>query len=587
MGARMKKKYQSGEAAKYISRAQALKKLQLNLKDFRRICILKGIYPREPNNRKKAQKGQIDRKTLYYTKDIRFLMHEPLLWRFREFKIFMRKIKTAREKGDEEAVERLNQNKPTLTLDHLVKERYPTFADALRDLDDCLSLCSLYATMPRITHIPMQLITLCRRLTLEFMHYVIEAKALRKVFISIKGIYYQVEVKGETITWVVPHYRGYQHQPASQVDYKIMTTFVDFYTTMLGFVNFRLYHSLNLHYPPKLATFTTGNEEAEKEDYSELVAALNRSLVRSVGATEEEPEIDVFDKSDDPSKVDDSKKEAEAIKRLQTLFVGLKVFIGREVPRESVVFLLRACGSQVSWDETAFAGATFPESDESITHQIIDRPSIDKPYLSRYYVQPQWVYDCINFRRLLPVEDYFVGAVLPPHVSPFVEERAGDYVPPERVALLASQKGEEIDTEAKSVDESDAMEEDSDGEDSEDEEDDDDDDESESEIAGSANQKVKGMEVKRGKVEKADPKQAAEAEEKEHYRFRELMMKKRHKRLYRSMMRSRSRREKEATKLGQKREEIEKEQAGNKSAKQKKPMNSAGQTKAKRPKIAG
>lgn len=108
-----------------MTRAQALKKLQLNLKDFRRLCILKGIYPREPSNRKKAQKGKLDgKKTLYFVKDIRFLMHEPLIWKFRDFKVFMRKIKTAMEKGDKETALRLKENKPSLQLDHLVKERY-------------------------------------------------------------------------------------------------------------------------------------------------------------------------------------------------------------------------------------------------------------------------------------------------------------------------------------------------------------------------------------------------------------------------------------------------------------------------------
>ena len=35
----------------------------------------------------------------------------------------MRKIKTAMEKGDKETAERLKDNKPSLQLDHLVKER--------------------------------------------------------------------------------------------------------------------------------------------------------------------------------------------------------------------------------------------------------------------------------------------------------------------------------------------------------------------------------------------------------------------------------------------------------------------------------
>lgn len=47
-------------------------------------------------------------------------------------------------------------------------------------------------------------------------------------------------------------------------------------------------------------------------------------------------------------------------------------------------------------------------------------------------MQPQWVFDCINRQRLLPTDEYSPGAVLPPHLSPFVQEREDDYVPPER-----------------------------------------------------------------------------------------------------------------------------------------------------------
>ena len=57
-------------------------------------------------------------------------------------------------------------------------------------------------------------------------------------------------------------------------------------------------------------------------------------------------------------------------------------------------------------------------------------------------MQPQWVFDSVNARLLLPVADYFPGVQLPPHLSPFVSEKEGDYMPPEKLKLLALQRGE-------------------------------------------------------------------------------------------------------------------------------------------------
>ncbi len=60
----------------------------------------------------------------------------------------------------------------------------------------------------------------------------------------------QAEIMGQTVTWVVPH--SFAYDKPESVDLKLMSIFVEFYTTMLGFVNFRLFHNLNLHYPPSL-----------------------------------------------------------------------------------------------------------------------------------------------------------------------------------------------------------------------------------------------------------------------------------------------------------------------------------------------
>ena len=94
----------------------------------------------------------------------------------------------------------------------------------------------------------------------------------------ITGYYYQAEVLGQEVTWVVPHTFAYEHP--QNVDLRLMSIFVEFYTTMLGFVNFRLYHNLNLIYPPALITSVASNMmKFGKDDTSkgnEISIAIDR-----------------------------------------------------------------------------------------------------------------------------------------------------------------------------------------------------------------------------------------------------------------------------------------------------------------------
>eukprot|EP01147_Barroeca_monosierra_P006728 gene6728-361_t len=431
---RMKKKGESGAATNYISRTHAIKKLQLSLADFRRLCIIKGIYPRDPPNRKKISGGSTANRTYYFVKDIKFLAHEPLIEKFREIKVFTRKLKKAIVKDQPGRAKSLRDQEPQLKLDHIVRERYPSFVDALRDLDDCLCLIFLFANFPQHRDVQNTYVAKCRRFAQEFMYYVTLTRSLRKVFLSIKGIYYQVEIKGQIITWIVPY--KFTTEVTPDIDLRVMNTFLMFYTTLMGFVNFKLFADFGLEYPPKVDP----TKAAEDIGISSLIfsskdvetAATARKNIGSTTELDQFPEQ--MEGGDDwIDNLGELKKKKKELQTFTKLFEGCFFFLSREVPKEALEFVIRCFGGEVSWESVGGVGAgPYSADDARITHHIVDRPKIDVLFDSRRYIQPQWVFDCVNAQQLLPTVEYHPGCVLPAHLSPFVEETEDSYIPLER-----------------------------------------------------------------------------------------------------------------------------------------------------------
>lgn len=470
-----KKRGTSGNAKAFITRAKALKKLQLSNDEFRRLCILKGIYPRNP--RKKVEGSD---KTYYLRKDIDFLAHERLIGTIRQQNAHRKKVVKARAKSRLDVLKHLSLTAPKARLDHLVVERYPHFEDALRELDDPLCIIALFANLPaeRRVGITPHRIANCQRLFREFCHFVAQTRALSKVFVSIKGYYFQAYLSGVTVTWITPH-RFSQLMP-SNVDFSVMLTFLELYECILSFVNFRLYTGQNLAYPPKVSRKADASalqldsllvEELRPSDDHGMsdpgetkkdVPPLSKDALKVAeqvvaDAAEEEDELDEendgtgnpktsAESADAPSSNKGSGLDTESVVRVDNgledkqlnenqkmfsgsvdnnglsrkgIFCGKSVVLGREVPFIELEFALKAAGAvQVTREGDLSSG---DDRLDGYTHWIIDRPCVSGDRnMSLEYVQPQYVFDSINAGVLLPVALYSVGAHLPPHLSPFV-----------------------------------------------------------------------------------------------------------------------------------------------------------------------
>lgn len=592
--ARIKKKGTTGAAKNYLTRAKAVAKLQVSLADFRRLCIFKGIYPREPRNKKRANRGSTAPATFYYAKDIQYLMHEPVLAKFREHKTFSKKLNRALNKNEFGDADRLEKNRPQYTLNHIVRERYPTFVDALRDLDDPLNMLFLFANMPATDSISHRVTKEAEKLTNQWHAYVARERLIKKVFVSIKGVYYLATVKGQEVRWLVPF--KFPTNIPSDVDFRIMLTFLELYSTLLHFVLFKLYSDSNLVYPPPIDTdklksigglssyvltdkdsaaesllksetdvqidnsvegTKLSNEEIQKAIAADALQEISNGDVEEELQDVETAELDEFAASN-KTPGDLLNQPSQFASPVSTLFSKFTFFVGREVSMDILELCILAAGgkvvSEVLLDEMQLdQPELYKKLDlSSITHQIVDRPKVLNKVANRTYIQPQWVFDSINKAELLPVGDYAPGETLPPHLSPWGDR--GDY---NTQAPVGDDEEVEDEEEANDIEvDNEEVDEDANEEEEIDEEEAiriKEQKELELEAAGVKYSEAKDEEPKAKKTKKA--KMSTEEEEKE---LKQIMMSNKNKKLYNKVQSSIKKLDDRVKTLTKKRKQLDK-----------------------------
>jgi pescadillo protein len=395
--------------------------------------------------------------------------------------------------------------------------RYPTFTLALQDMQDPLNLVHLFSKLPTNpvpgrTVVESETIAECARLITEWKLWAIKTHSLRKMFLGIKGIYYECDApghKGEMVRvrWLEA-YDFQQHVP-TDVDFRILLTFIELYRTLLSFALYRLYTEENLVYPPPL------DEELEKKGETvgafKLVEKSNnegaqgnvskkevkRAIrgIRAGGATvedEEDVEMDAEDvsagevKDEDfverPNKAEGTEDVTSAplttynslvasssTSKPTLMFAPYTFYVSRETSPKTWEFVIRAMGGKAITSLSATSPELAKDAD-SITHVLVDRPMTVERMREMQgsrkwvWVQPQWVADCINKGKVIGTEGYGPGELLPPHLSPW--EGEGDVDRP-----WLEEKVGEVTVDAEDEDDVDVEEEDDDEEDDDEEDD--------------------------------------------------------------------------------------------------------------------
>jgi len=161
---------------------------------------------------------------------------------------------------------------------------------------------------------------------------------------------------------------------------------------------------------------------------------------------EDENESD-GEKQQKEEEVEEDLEEFLELESVRNLFKGIKFFLSREAPKDSLIFMIKCFGGEVGWEGI---GSPFEHTEQTITHQVVDKDHQKHQYLSREYVQPQWIFDSINEKILLPISEYAPTTKCPPHLSPFVDDKQVGYVPLRREQIekyKRIQSGQQVDSD--------------------------------------------------------------------------------------------------------------------------------------------
>lgn len=349
---------------KYVSRKAALQRLNISEKQFDRLTVLFGIYPVVADT-----KNCYDKVDGWYYKidDIRKIFYSET------YEILNKNVKKETKREHFLRFQQLDRASKIImdefNLVDLIKQKYDSLGKSIDDLGNTLR--NLYV-------IDLLSVDDVKNEIEMFEKFVIERKLLNRAFMSKNGVYFSIDIENIIVCWMIP------------------------------------YSGVNL------------NELVEEKlEVQTPKPTLNIDFLDFGSLSEEESESEEAKDPNDPNKFD--------ISLLRYASPLLKIHLKLCLHKLGLLYSIESCKN-----DGIFKDMVFHIDIKSIHHHlvfgilscggsigdIIDTKfviseTVDQIDPEKVYVQPQYIFDCINNKTVLPTAPYIVGKSLPTHVSPF------------------------------------------------------------------------------------------------------------------------------------------------------------------------
>lgn len=357
-------KYSKSKIFNYISKKEAIKELNMSEDDFEKACIYLSIFP--VIGKSKQSIGSITNDFCYKLSDIRKIGNSII---YHNIKINKKIDIKKRQLQQNNLIDRANSIKyAKIKLIPFIKSKYKSFGESLCDLGNSLKFIYL-AKLLKISNFDVQN---------EFENFVIEKKILNYGFMSINGIYYQLNIEDKMILWMIPYKINdlnnfYKNNLFKHEDLK-------FFNEIINNINL-LYNNNNLQL---LDNSNSVNGCDINFNYLKHAVPLLEMHIKLVM----------------------HKLKTMKIKNITIdIFKDKTFFIKTMSIKEQLEFTIKCLGGKIN------------ENGYIIICDDINSVCLLEP--TKLYVQSQFIFDCLNKKEFLDPQLYLTGKILPKHISPF------------------------------------------------------------------------------------------------------------------------------------------------------------------------